>query len=318
MPKKLNNEEFIKRSINIHGDKYDYSKVEYKHAHKKVCIICPEHGEFWQKANDHLKGCGCAKCRGFDKTTEEWVRLAKEKHGNKYDYTKSEYLGTSKKIKIICSIHGEFEQIAKEHLKYGCLECSRINCGDAQRFNKNTFIEKAQKVHKYQYDYSKSEYIGYDKCITITCPIHGDFITTPHIHLSGHYCSECANVRSFFENKLFEKIVEYYKDINIMKQYKANWLRYKHKMSLDIFIPDYNIAIEYQGSQHFKPNKFYGGINQFNKQIIRDELKFQQCKDNGITLLYFSYFDKEPENYKYKIFHKEDELLEEINKLIKK
>ena len=88
-------EEFINEAKKIHGDKYDYSKVEYKTARKKVCIICPEHGEFWQKPDSHLRGNGCPKCslhRSYRYTTEEFIGKAKEIHGNKYDYSKVKYI----------------------------------------------------------------------------------------------------------------------------------------------------------------------------------------------------------------------------------
>ena len=55
----LKNDDFIKKSREVHGDKYDYSKVEYVKNHTKVCIICPKHGEFWQVPNSHLNGNGC-------------------------------------------------------------------------------------------------------------------------------------------------------------------------------------------------------------------------------------------------------------------
>ena len=66
MGKRLTTAEFITRAKEKHGDKYDYSKVEYINSRTKVCIICPEHGEFWQSANDHLQGKGCSKC-GYSK-----------------------------------------------------------------------------------------------------------------------------------------------------------------------------------------------------------------------------------------------------------
>ena len=59
MRKRITNEEFVAKTKEVHGDRYDYSKVEYKNSHTKVCIICPEHGEFWQIPNSHLRGRRC-------------------------------------------------------------------------------------------------------------------------------------------------------------------------------------------------------------------------------------------------------------------
>ena len=109
MPKKINKEEFIKKSISIHGNKYDYSKVEYINDKTKVCIICPEHGEFWQEPHSHLKGYGCKKCkRGGKYDTKIFINKAKQVHGDKYNYSKSKYIGSLDKICIICPEHGEF------------------------------------------------------------------------------------------------------------------------------------------------------------------------------------------------------------------
>ena len=119
MSKKLTKEEFIEKAKKLHGDKYDYSKVEYIDYLTKVCIICPKHGEFWQTPSNHLnktKSKGCLKC-GIENTNykntytkEEFIEKAKTIHGNKYDYSKVEYLKSNKKICIICPKHGEFWQ----------------------------------------------------------------------------------------------------------------------------------------------------------------------------------------------------------------
>ena len=94
MSKKKTTEEFIKEAKEKHGNKYDYSKVEYINNHTKVCIICPEHGEFWQFPQDHLKGRGCICCAGVKKlTTSDFIEQAKKIHGDKYDYSKVIYKG---------------------------------------------------------------------------------------------------------------------------------------------------------------------------------------------------------------------------------
>ena len=95
----MGKDEFIKKAKGVHGDKYDYSKVVYERSNKKICIVCPEHGEFWQKPSTHLNGCGCPEC--FKKrqslllseknkknfTTEDFIFEARKVHGNKYDYS---------------------------------------------------------------------------------------------------------------------------------------------------------------------------------------------------------------------------------------
>ena len=118
-------ENFIKKASERHKYKYDYSKVEYINVHTKVCIICPEHGEFLITPNNHLRGHGCPKCAGCNKSNNDtFVTMAKEIHGDKYDYSKVEYVNYETKVCIICPEHGEFWQTPHGHLNgQGCPYC---------------------------------------------------------------------------------------------------------------------------------------------------------------------------------------------------
>lgn len=127
---KITKEEFVKNSINKHGDTYDYSLVEYKNNSTKIEIICKEHGKFEQTPNDHLTGYGCWKCgvnkRAKTKTSnrEKFIIKANKVHENKYDYSKLIYVSSRKKVEVICNIHGSFFQTANSHLNgSGCPEC---------------------------------------------------------------------------------------------------------------------------------------------------------------------------------------------------
>ena len=166
--KKMSNEDFIAKAYSLHGDKYDYSKVEYINSKTKVCIICPVHGEFWITPNEHLLGHGCKKCYHDRKkiTTEEFIRRAKEIHGDKYDYSKVEYVNSFVKVCIICPKHGEFWQTPHGHLKgNGCPKC-----GNDIKYTTNTFIEKCKKylhnsIEKCNFAAQKS----IEKCKNVCC-----------------------------------------------------------------------------------------------------------------------------------------------------
>jgi hypothetical protein len=129
-PKCANNirkttEQIIENFKKVHGDKYNYSKVNYKNTHEKVIIICPIHGEFEQSPHNHLIW-GCQICSGVKKlTTEDFIKKSKEVHGDKYDYSLVDYKGAFEKVTIICPIHGKFEQIARNHFygNHGCSMC---------------------------------------------------------------------------------------------------------------------------------------------------------------------------------------------------
>ena len=125
---KLTTEDFIKRAREVHGDKYDYSKVEYVGYRIPVTIICKEHDEFPQKPVLHLSGYGCSICSGRKKMrTVDFIKRANEVHNNKYDYSKTEYKGNADDVCIICPEHGEFWQRAGNHLRgVGCKQCGFI------------------------------------------------------------------------------------------------------------------------------------------------------------------------------------------------
>jgi hypothetical protein len=123
--------DFIEKSKLVHGDKYDYSLVEYKNNKQKIKIICPEHGEFEQTPKNHMNGKHCKKCgsanTGLKKRANinNFIETANLIHENKYDYSLVEYQSAIKKIKIICPVHGIFEQQPSAHVsqKQGCPSC---------------------------------------------------------------------------------------------------------------------------------------------------------------------------------------------------
>ena len=146
----------------------------------KIIIICPEHGEFEQIPSAHLGGQGCPKCVGKNLSIEDVIKKFKEKHGDKYDYSKVVYEGMHKKICIICPEHGEFCQTPSKHLiGQGCKECSRRRMGLKSRLNNDIFIEKAKEIHGNNYDYSNIKYITSHDKIEIICPKHVSFWQYP-------------------------------------------------------------------------------------------------------------------------------------------
>lgn len=201
MSKKLTTKEFIERAIKTHGDTYDYSESDYKSAKDKVKIFCKVHGEFFdQLPTAHVYGQGCPKC-GFiksskrqSKTREQFIADCIAMHGNSYDYTEIEYKNGRSKVIIKCNKHNSyFTQIAGDHLSgHGCPTCGYEKIGATSASNRDRFLEAAALVHGTKYTYDKTVYVGAIKNITITCSVHGDYITLPNSHLSGHGCPRCA------------------------------------------------------------------------------------------------------------------------------
>ena len=199
MPRRLTAEQFIEKAIQVHGSTYNYDKVDYKNSNTKVVIVCPEHGEFNQLPNNHLSGKGCFKCGKVQmaiaqrKTLEKFIEQANLVHNNKYNYTKVKYVKNSHKVKIICSIHGEFEQAPFVHLNgCGCNQCGINAVAINQTKSIEEIIQRCKETHGNKYDYSTTKYINAYTKLNILCPIHGKFEQLPSNHCAGQGCPACA------------------------------------------------------------------------------------------------------------------------------
>lgn len=212
---------FINKAKKIHGEKYNYNKTNYINSHKKITIICTEHGEFEQTPDSHLSGSGCPKCAGKNKTTEDLINQFNIVHGtNRYNY------------------------------------------------NKVNFINNKTKI-------------------IINCEKHGDFTTLPSNHLSGKGCPICKESRG-------EKLIREYlinEDINFTQQKKFPDCKYINVLPFDFYLPDLNTCIEFNGEQHYKPIKLFGGEANLIKIQKRDKIKKEYCLKNNIPLIIIKYDD---------------------------
>ena len=278
--KHLTTDIFIEKAKEVHGNKYDYSKVNYVNSRTKICVICPKHGEFYITPSSHIYGkSGCPVCvNNIKYTTEEFIKKARDIHGDKYDYSKVDYNGAHKKICIICPEHGQFWIKPNTHIsqQQGCYKCS------TRYMDNDKFIEKAKLIHGDKYDYSKVKYVNNHTKICIICPEHGQFWQTPNDHLKGCGCPICneSKMELYLANILTNN------NIKFERQKTFKWLKLKRNLYLDFYLPDYNIAIECQGEQHFKPIKYFGGYKFFKKRQLRDKEKHNLCKDNNIKIYY--------------------------------
>jgi len=299
---------FIERAKTVHGDKYDYSKVEYVNSQTKVCIICPIHGEFWQTPNDHLQGQGCRKCGGKLVTNlQEFIEQARKIHGDKYDYSKVEYVNSQTKVCIICPDHGEFWQAPNSHLQgQGCPICGRIKSDLNRRSTTEEFIERAKAVHGDKYDYSKVEYITNITEVCIICPIHGEFWQLPVVHLNGGGCQKCR------QSKLEEEVAKKLRNKGIkFERWKGfDWLKYHKSMKVDFYLPEFDAVIECQGLQHFKKiEHFEKGNGGFEVTIKRDKKKKELCNKHNINVFYYSNLGIE---YPYQVYESFNDMINDI------
>ncbi len=208
--RKLAKEEFVHRAKKVHGDKYDYSAVEYKGNKEKVVIVCQTHGEFLQIPNSHLSGKGCGKCAGNTrKTKEDFIFNSNITHDFKYDYSSVVYYGNKRSVEIVCPVHGEFKQVAFNHENgAGCPECTNEKLSDNYRREYESFLLKAVELHNNKYKYNFNHSVLNKDIVKITCPIHGGFEQRVGNHLAGKGCPSCGFETGGFNRSRFDALVE--------------------------------------------------------------------------------------------------------------
>jgi hypothetical protein len=256
-------EEFLKRAKEIHGDTYDYSKVVYNRVMDKVIITCKKHGDFYQIANNHIRGKGCKKCLNF--SMEEFLEKAFAVHGNKYTYSKTVYKNIKTKVIITCPNHGDFSQQPHHHLLgNGCRECSF----DRKRSTFQEVISKANKIHNnyYSYDTEGLKYTNDRQKINIICPKHGKFQQSITSHISRTAgCPKCSHRISDPEKDWLD-----YMNIPDDKEHRQVKISVNTKSRfyiVDGFLPETNTIYEFLGDY------FHGNLELYNEDTINERTK---------------------------------------------
>ena len=168
----LGKEAVIEKSREKYGDKYDFSKFEYKGINEKSCIICPKHGEFWATPQIHLRSkTGCPKCgkessaKNNTLSTEKFIERARKIHGDKYDYSKVNCNGWYTYVTIICPKHGEFTQRVEAHLKgAGCQECGKEF---SPKITQQDFLNRYEQKYNIKFPYKIIEYHSVPKPLLV-------------------------------------------------------------------------------------------------------------------------------------------------------
>lgn len=217
MAAKITQQQAIADFKNVHGDLYDYSKVNYTNGRQKVEIICSVHGSFFQTPEAH-KNRGCPVCGRLNKTPritqQSILNEFKHAHGSRYDYSQVKYISATKKVEIVCREHGSFFQTPITHKKgANCPECVRHNRYSTPDKNLSQFIA----VHGELYDYSKVVYYSNQCDVEIICKKHGSFFQAPAEHKRGEGCPYCAK-----ENGAWNNIDVYRKRKTTMYYVKIN------------------------------------------------------------------------------------------------
>ena len=206
-------------------------------------------------------------------------------HGSKYDYSKFIYNGVNKKSIIICKKHGEFKQHYNAHYKRkeGCKQCSLDIIRANMTNNFEYYKDKILEVHGKTYDYSKFIYVSKNKKSIIICKKHGEFKQSLNVHVDmKHGCPICRSSKG--ELKIREYLIN--SDIIFEQEKRFDGLGLKR---FDFYLPKLNLCIEFDGEQHFKSFKFFGGDDGLMKTQLSDKIKNSYCENNHIKLLRISY-----------------------------
>ena len=241
-----------------------------------------------------------------------FVERSRLKHGDKYDYSESDYVNQRTRVKIICPIHGEFWQTPKNHMKgQGCDECGKEYAREWRKHQFQHFIDESKKRFGdvYLFPNIENEYENSHSVITFECKLCGNtFQKIACDHLTSPYggCSHYEKLTSKLENEVESELIE--RNIDFVKQKK---FKETGMLEMDFYLPGHNVIIECQGIQHFYPVERFGGDKEFKRILERDEKKREFCKDKCIKLLYYSNLGIE---YPYQVFENKEELLKEIVK----
>lgn len=272
---RLSHDEFVERAKSVHGDTYDLSLINYDGMGKKVKVVCKVHGTFSVRAGNFIyKKTGCSRCKNL-KTSERsrrslqsYAEACSVKHGGRFTYVDLTYKNSAAYLTIVCHQHGEFQQLARDHLRgVGCVKCSK------PVFDQQSFLRAASTTHDEKYDYSNAVYVSAFEKVKIVCPEHGEFLQAPTYHVNqSHGCPRCARVGPS-SGQL--EILEFLRG-------KADAIcefpLVDSKKRLDIFIPSKNLAVEYHG--------LIWHSTAFATDRLKDSVKHKEAESSGIRIIH--------------------------------
>lgn len=323
---KLTTEEYVTKLKNKFGDKYDYSKVVYNGCLEDITIICKKHGDVTQKPTSFFKN-GCRQCaiENANKKkllgTENYIKKCINKFGNKYDYSKINYVNHKTLITIGCNKHGYYDVSPTSFIQNGgCKFCSYELLHEKFKHTKEEFVNKAIKIHGNKYNYDNVIYYNNSTNVSIRCNIHGNFDIPPNEHLKGTGCPKCRVSKKEREIYNFLVSLGFIENKDFYRQYKfdecVNYKTHK-KLPFDFYLPQYNLCIEFDGYQHYTyPNRFHKTFSKYIHAQLRDEFKNSFCFGNHINLLRLREKDNIVDSLK-KCFIKYDYKTKEIDFLQK-
>lgn len=240
---------FIKKSVAMHGDRYDYSSTVYRNSREKVVVKCKAHGDFLATPANHVRGAGCPKCsKKQSHYATRFLQRSIAVHGTKYRYDKAVYKNSTTKVCVICPRHGEFRQTPCNHINgSGCPSCGISRVKHGLSLSTEEFTRRATERHDGRYDYSLCRYTNSTSPVAIICPSHGLFKMRPASHLRGSRCPMCNATRG--EEMIHSALRNLGIQFEVQKIFPE--CRLKNPLKFDVWVESGQTLIEFDGEQHF-------------------------------------------------------------------
>lgn len=282
MARRKTNREWVSEVKELTGGEYTFLE-EYINNREKIKVIhnkCKHEYRVSPKA--FLRGNRCPNCNpARRRTTEEFKREVNQLVKGEYTVV-SEYAGHHKPVTMRHNQCGRvYKVLASDFLKgRRCRECAFAKL----RKTNEEWVSQVKSLVGDDYIFLE-EYRGDNVKIRYRHSCGGSHEVTPNNFINGTRCPLCkeSSGEAYIRRYLTEKGVPF----ESQKTFKG--LVYKNPLYYDFYIPKYNVLIEYQGEQHYRPNPYFGGEEGYQKQRIRDNIKRDYAKDKGITLLEIPY-----------------------------
>ncbi len=237
-----------------------------------------------------------SKISTIQERRDHFIDRAREKFGDRYDYSLVDYRGSEINVLICCSIHGRFTQRPNNHLnsKEGCYRCGKNRAGLNHRLSQEEFIRRANKIHHNFYNYNTTEYVGSFIPVTITCPIHGNFKQQPNDHLFHETgCKQCGYINRMSKGE--RHIAHFLTKHNIIFIVQHTFADLKAldnttPLRYDFYLPNENILIEFDGPHHIEPTTYPGttrdsAVITHERTVTYDIMKNDYAKKKGMQII---------------------------------
>ncbi len=287
--------EFVERSRSKFGDRFGYLGTIYHGYTQPIHLSCRQHGPIATTPKLHLHslyGC-CRACtpRGRSQpgmTTDDFIRRAREVHGDGYDYRDTNYHRSNRKVIIYCPLHGPFHKTPDKHLAgQGCRHCSHARIGRERQLSVAVLMERFADVHgSDRYVYNLANYLNFHSKIDIVCRKHGPFQQSVGAHLQGHGCARCSSSRGEARVRAVLKRL----DVEFCEQMRFRQCRDRSMLPFDFYVPSQRTLIEYDGKQHFQKSKLWGGHHRLEFTQRHDALRNAFASQHGYRLIRIPYW----------------------------